>query len=182
MYEYCYVFRRGLDQFDRVWGYLRYQGESSHYTVPGRVPMCDQKVLLLWDVCAICWYADMYVLCMLCMIRTGRSRWYGPEGQEVTDRKVNTGRTGRSTGIWDGSPLRHSDRRVPQSYGLERCMCCMWYFGELTKHLCLQCCVMCFRYQWGSREGVGMTRTHTHWSWYVLILGFCIEIMMIQCV
>ena len=38
----------------------------------------------------------MYVLCMLCMIRTGRSRWYGPEGREDMDRKVRRLRTGRS--------------------------------------------------------------------------------------
>ena len=79
------------------------------------------------------------------MIWTGRSRGHGPEGQEVTDQKVGTGRTGRSTGIRDGSPLRHLDRKVPQSYGLERCMCCMWCFGELTKHLCLQ--LLCYVFQ-----------------------------------
>ena len=67
------------------------------------------------------------------MLWTGRSRGYEPEGQEVTDRTVDTGMTGRSTGIRDGSPLRHMDRKILQSYGLERHMCGIWYFGELTK-------------------------------------------------
>ena len=40
-------------------------------------------------------------------------------------------------------PLRHIDRRVVLWYSLEWRMCCMWYFGELTKHLCLPCYVIC---------------------------------------
>ena len=68
------MFRRGLDKCDRVRDYLRYRGESSHYTVPGRVPMCDRKVLYAMRCMCYMLICDMYVLCMLCMMRTGRSR------------------------------------------------------------------------------------------------------------
>ena len=57
------------------------RGESSHYIVPGRVPMCDRKVLYAMRCMCYMLLCDMYVLCMLRMIWTGRSGGYGPEGQ-----------------------------------------------------------------------------------------------------
>ena len=66
--------------------------------------MCDRKVLYAMRRMSCMLLCDMYVLYMLCVLSTGRSRDYGPEGQEVTERKVDAGRTGRSTGIWDGGP------------------------------------------------------------------------------
>ena len=53
------------------------RGESSHYTVPGKVPMCDRKVLyamrcMYYMLCVACSDFVMYVICMLCMIWAGR--------------------------------------------------------------------------------------------------------------
>ena len=43
------------------------------------------------------------------------------------DWKVNMIWTRRSTEIWDGNPLRHLDRKIPWSYGLEwRCVVMAW--------------------------------------------------------
>ena len=62
------MIRRKLDHIStEAETYRDIRGKSSHYTVPGRVLMCDQKVLYVLYM-LIC---DMYVLCMK---RTGRSR------------------------------------------------------------------------------------------------------------
>ena len=56
------MFRRGLDQCDRVRDYPRYRGESSHYIVPGRVPMSDRKVLYAMRCMCYMLLCDMYVM------------------------------------------------------------------------------------------------------------------------
>ena len=41
---------------------------------------------------------------------------------------------------WDRRvPLKHIDRRVLLSYGLEWLMSCVWYFEELTKLCAYRC-------------------------------------------
>ena len=48
--------------------------------------------------------------------------------------------------MWDRRlPLRHIDQRVLLSYSLKWLMCCVWYFGELTKLRAYH--VMCYVFQ-----------------------------------
>ena len=54
-------------------------------------------------------------------------------------------------------PLRHLDRRV--GFSLEWRICGMWYFGELTKHLCLQ--LLCLMSQVPART-VGRRRLDSY--------------------
>ena len=76
----------------------------------------------------MCYVCD-YVLCDIWMLYDDIDRTGG--SNELRDLRV---------------PLRHIDHRVLPGYSLEWLMCCMWYFGELTKLCVYHVCVMCFRF------------------------------------
>ena len=61
------------------------------------------------------------------------------------DQKVDTGRTGRFTGLGRKSPETHGpEGRV--EYGLERRMCVSGILGNSLSFLLTVLCVMSFRY------------------------------------
>ena len=70
LWEYLlYVIRRRLGHIStEAETYRDIRGESSHYTVPGRVPMCDRKVLYAMS----CMFCMRYVYDMYAMYDMGR--------------------------------------------------------------------------------------------------------------
>ena len=82
---------------------------------------------------------------MYAMYDMGRKAlWRGPEGQGVMDRKVDTSRTGRSTGTgtevpWDTWTGRSCRVWPGKAY------VCKGILGKLTKLLCLQ--LLCYVFQ-----------------------------------
>ena len=69
-----------------------------------------------------------------------RVQWYRP-GRRV--QRAMTGPKGPTSYGTGGS--RWDTSTGGSYYSLESRMCCMWYFGELTKHLCLQ--LLCYVFQ-----------------------------------
>ena len=108
--------------------------------------MCDQRVLC---VCVVYWDILLFILWFACWVL----HWV----TELWDRRV---------------PLRHIDRRVLQSYSLECQLCCMWYFGELTKLYAYR--VMCYVFQVVPRIAERHLHDCTHRQEIVfMILGLC---------
>ena len=92
----------------------------------------------------------MCIVLYVCYVLYGPNqrvqRLMRPEGprSDRTEGSNDLDRIGGSNELRDWRvPLRHIDRRVIPSYSLEWLMCWMWYFWELTKHLCLQCFGLC---------------------------------------
>ena len=69
------------------------------------------------------------------------------------------------------APLRHIDLRVNRVTASSGYYVLEWYFGELTKHLCLQCYVLCVSGTSDDRGKAPAWFVHTHtgvyvfWSW-----------------
>ena len=115
-----------------------------------------------WPEGLMCYVWD-YVLCDICMLyddidRTGGSNELWP------DQRVQ-----RATGLEGPAETHRPEGRIIASSGV--CVVC-GILGNSLSNYAYSCCVMCFRYQWWAREGAGMIRTHTHWSLYIMILGF----------
>ena len=72
-------------------------------------------------------------------------RYMRLEGSTRPDQRVHWAtpnqRVQRATGL-EGPAETHAPEG-PTEYSLEWRICCMWYFRELTKHLCLPCYVIC---------------------------------------
>ena len=121
------------------------RGESSHYTLPRMVSMCSLEGLMF--MCMLTFMGIMlYVFYVLFRPDLRVQRPMRPEGprSDRTGGSNELDRTRRSNELWEWRvPLRHIDHRVLPSYSLEQLMCCMLYFGELTKHFCLPCYVIC---------------------------------------
>ena len=142
-------------------------GESSHYTLPRVVAMCDERVLCA--CLSYAWLCGMYCMLYYVLLRMDRrvQRTMRPKGSQPDW-------TRGSNELWNWRvPLRYIDRRVLLSYSLEWVVFVRGILGNSLSFVLTVLCGMCFWYLIGSREGTDViVHTCSRLCWGFLDLNF----------